>query len=61
MLETEEIVSFMAKFLMEVGSKGLMNPLEVKFLQAWARVIPRLENLGGLSLYSLGKLKFVEV
>ena len=32
MLETEEIVSFMAKFLMEVGSKGLMNPLEVKFL-----------------------------
>ena len=29
---------------MGVGSKGLMNPLEVKFSYAWARVIPRLEN-----------------
>ena len=27
-----------------MGSKGLMNPLEVKFSYAWARVIPRSEN-----------------
>ena len=27
-----------------MGSKGLMNHLEVKFLYAWARLIPRLEN-----------------
>ena len=27
-----------------VGSRGLMNPLEVKFLYAWTRVIPRFEN-----------------
>ena len=29
---------------MGVGSKGLMNPLEVKFSYAWVRVIPRSEN-----------------
>ena len=29
---------------MGVGSKGLMNPLEVKFSYACARVIPRSEN-----------------
>ena len=27
-----------------VRSKGLMNPLEVNFSYAWARVIPRSEN-----------------
>ena len=26
------------------GSRGLMNPLEDKFLYAWARVIPRSKN-----------------
>ena len=27
-----------------VGSRGLINPLEVRFSYAWARVIPRLKN-----------------
>jgi len=27
-----------------VGSKGWMNPLEVKFSYAWMRVIPKLKN-----------------
>ena len=35
---------------MGVGSKGLMNSLEVKFSHAWARVIPKSENFHGLSL-----------
>ena len=29
---------------MGVGFKDLMNPLDVKFSYAWARVIPKLEN-----------------
>ena len=29
---------------MGAGSKGLMNPLEVKFSYAWVWVIPRSEN-----------------
>ena len=29
---------------MGVGSRGLMNPLEVIFSYAWARVIPRSKN-----------------
>ena len=33
-----------------VGSRGLMNPLEDKFLYAWARVIPRLEFFDKFSL-----------
>ena len=27
-----------------VGSRGLINPLEIRFSYAWARVIPRSEN-----------------
>ena len=27
-----------------VGSKGLMNPLEVKFSYAWAKVIPKYDG-----------------
>ena len=27
-----------------VGSKGLINPLEVKFSYAWARVIPKYDG-----------------
>ena len=27
-----------------VGSKGLRNPLKVRFSYAWGKVIPRLEN-----------------
>ena len=29
---------------MDVGSKGLMKPLEDRFSYAWVRVIPRSEN-----------------
>ena len=38
----------------DVGSKGLMNPLEVKFSYAWARVIPRSKNSWWAFFVNLG-------